>query len=165
VLPLRKTARVVLLTVSDFDEVATPLPDLARELTRRLDAAPRAFLLDSRSQADEVEPVLDALQNADVLILGLAIRARSGAGHLAVPEMVRRVLEQVPATVKTIGIAHGSPYILRELPQLRTYFCAYGIQPVMQVAAVEAMFGEAPTSGRLPVTIPGLHERGEGRSR
>jgi beta-glucosidase-like glycosyl hydrolase len=165
VLPVNKDARVVLLTVSEFDEVTTPLPDLGRELTRRLDVAPRAFLLDSRSQADEVEPVVDALQNADVLILGLAIRARSGAGTLAVPETARRVLEQVPASVKVIGISHGSPYILRALPQLQTYFCAYGIQPVMQVAAVEAIFGEAPVSGRLPVTIPGLHQRGEGLKR
>jgi beta-N-acetylhexosaminidase len=162
VLPLQKSARVVLVTVSDFDEVVTPLPDLARELTRRLQVAPRTFLLDSRSQADEVQPVLDALHNAELLVLGLAIRARSGAGHLAVPESARRVLEQLPPNVKTIGISHGSPYIIRALPQLRTYLCAYGIQPVTQVAAVEALFGEINVSGKLPVTIPGLHERGEG---
>ena len=30
---------------------------------------------------------------------------------------------------------------------------------------VAAMFGEAPVTGRLPVTIPGLHQRGEGITR
>jgi beta-N-acetylhexosaminidase len=54
------------------------------------------------------------------------------------------------------------PYVLRDLPTLRTYFCAYGTQPVLQRAAVEALFGERPITGRLPVSIPGLHAIGEG---
>jgi hypothetical protein len=34
-----------------------------------------------------------------------------------------------------------------------TAVCAYGIQPVLQLAAVRAIRGEAPMSGRLPVTL------------
>ncbi len=59
-----------------------------------------------------------------------------------------------------IGIAFGTPYLLRDVPSLGTYICAYGIQPVMQVAAVKAMFGETSFEGRLPVTIPGMYSRG-----
>jgi hypothetical protein len=32
----------------------------------------------------------------------------------------------------------------------------------MQLAVVHALFGEAPVSGKLPVTIPGLAARGTG---
>jgi beta-N-acetylhexosaminidase len=64
--------------------------------------------------------------------------------------------------VKTIAVSFGSPYVIRDVPQLQTYFCAYGIQPVMQRAVVKAIFGEAPISGKLPVTIPNLFQRGEG---
>jgi hypothetical protein len=32
----------------------------------------------------------------------------------------------------------------------------------MQLAAVHALFGEAPVSGKLPVTIPGIVARGTG---
>ena len=64
-----------------------------------------------------------------------------------------------------IGIAFGTPYLLREVPSVGTYICAYGIQPVMQVAAASAIFGDAPFSGRLPVTIPGLYRRGHGIAR
>jgi beta-N-acetylhexosaminidase len=35
----------------------------------------------------------------------------------------------------------------------------------MQLAAVQALFGEAPVTGKLPVTIPGLAPRGTGITR
>ncbi|MGH7552916.1 MAG: glycoside hydrolase family 3 N-terminal domain-containing protein, partial [Longimicrobiales bacterium] len=162
VLPLRKESRVVVLVVSDSPEVSNPLADIEREMIPRLTTPPRAFLLDSRSRPEEAQTVAEAAKNADVVILALAIRARSGAGHLAIPEFARGVIGQLP---RTVAIAFGTPYVLRDLPNLKTYIAAYGIQPVLQVAVVEALFGEAPFTGRLPVTIPGLHHRGERASR
>ena len=164
-LPLRRESTAVILTVSDFDEVSNPLAGFAREVNKRLDNVGNVFLLDSRSQADEIAPFLNAARNAETVLLALAVRARSGAGHMALPKVAQDALAQLPPNVRVIGVSFGSPYILRELPALQTYFAAYGIQPVMQQAAVRALFGEAPVSGRLPVTIPGMHVRGEGLKR
>jgi beta-N-acetylhexosaminidase len=161
-LPLSKTSRVVILSVSDFPELGNPLADVEKEVAQRLDVKPATFMLDARSRREEVKTFAVAAQNADVVILALAVRARSGAGHMAVPESARFAMEQVPPNVKTIAVSFGSPYVIRDLPQLQTYICAYGIQPVMQRAVVKAVFGEAPVSGKLPVTIPGLFKRGEG---
>jgi hypothetical protein len=63
-----------------------------------------------------------------------------------------------PALV-SIAISFGTPYLLREIPAVGSYICAYGIQPVMQEAVAAAIFGEAKFEGRLPVTIPGLYSR------
>ena len=52
--------------------------------------------------------------------------------------------------------------MIREVPRLPTYFCAWGSQSDMQVAAARALFGDAPITGRLPVTIPGIAPRGAG---
>ncbi|HEX7419688.1 MAG TPA: glycoside hydrolase family 3 N-terminal domain-containing protein, partial [Thermoanaerobaculia bacterium] len=161
-LPLSKTSRVVILSVSDFPELGNPLADVEKEVAQRLDVKPATFMLDARSRHEEVKTFAVAAQNADVVILALAVRARSGAGHMAVPESARFAMEQIPPNVKTIAISFGSPYVIRDLSQLQTYICAYGIQPVMQRAVVKAVFGEAPVSGKLPVTIPGLFKRGEG---
>ncbi len=162
VLPLKKDARVVSLVVSDFPEVANPLADIERELIPRLTTRPRVFLIDSRTPAEDAQTIADATKNADVVILAMAIRARSGEGHMAVPEVARNVIAQIPVDVEKVAIAFGTPYLLREMPDMKTYIAAYGIQPVLQVAAVQALFGEAPFTGKLPVTIPGLHKRGEG---
>ena len=89
--------------------------------------------------------------------------ARSGAGQIAVPSVAQRAIDslaQLPA--KRIAISFGTPYLLRELPSLPTYICAYGPQPVLQIAATRALFGEAKMTGRLPVTIPGFYDRGHG---
>ena len=162
VLPLRKDARIVILTVSDFPELVNPIADVEKEVTTRVSRKPATFMLDARSRREEVKPFAVATQNADVVILNLAIRARSGAGHMALPEAARFAIEQIPPSVKIVATAFGTPYLIREMPQLRAYFCAYGIQPVMQQAIVRAMFGEAPITGKLPVTIPGLFARGSG---
>ena len=161
-LPLQKTQRVALIVVSDFPELANPLPGVEGDLRRR-GVLTQTFLLDGRARAEDAQKVLDGVRGADVVLLALAIRAKSGAGHIAVPEVARNVVAQIAD--KTVAVAFGSPYVIRDLPSLRTYLCAYSIQPVMQAAAMRALFGEAPISGKLPVTIPGMHARGEGIQR
>jgi beta-glucosidase-like glycosyl hydrolase len=160
-LPLRRDARVVIVTVSDFPEVLSPLPDFEREMRKRLTVPPQTFLIDSRTL--DAGPIAAAAKNADLIVFALAVRARSGSGSIAVPEIARTLLAETHAPV--IAIAFGTPYLLREIPAAGTYLCAYGPQPVMQLAAVHALFGEAPLSGKLPVTIPGLAARGTGITR
>jgi beta-N-acetylhexosaminidase len=159
--PLTRDTRVLELVISDFAEAANPLGELDRDLRRRLANTPRVIMLDAHAHDDDIPPILDAAKNADVVLIALAIRARSGAGHLAIPDSAKRAIEQLATmNVKRIGIAFGSPYLLRELPSLPTYICAYGPQPVLQSAVNRALFGETKMTGRLPVTIPGLYERG-----
>jgi len=144
-LPLRKDARVALLVVSEFNEPVNPLPDFERELRARLTREPAFALLDARSTA---APSFD---DAEVVVLALAIRARSGAGTIAIPQLARGVIERL--TTRRIAISFGNPYLLRELPSVANYICAYGVQPVLQIAAARALFGETEMTGKLPVTL------------
>ena len=135
------------------------MTDLDRELRARAQVVTTA-VIDSRTRDDELPPILAAAKTADVTVLAFAVRARSGAGSIAVPEAARHLVEALK--IPLVGISFGSPYLLRDVPSLGTYICAYGIQPVMQVAAAKAMFGEAKFEGRLPVTIPAMYPRGRG---
>ena len=89
--------------------------------------------------------------NADTLLLLLALRAKSGLGRITVPPAAKRLAER--HAKRTIAVSFGSPYLLREIPEVSTYLCAYGIQPVMQRAAIRALRGEIAMTGKLPVTI------------
>ncbi|HEY6140342.1 MAG TPA: glycoside hydrolase family 3 N-terminal domain-containing protein [Thermoanaerobaculia bacterium] len=162
-LPIGKEAKVSLVVVSEFPESGAPLPDFALELRRRLKTPPQVTLVDARTHEHELPQILAAIEQNDVVILALAVRARSGAGQIAVPESARKLVAQIRKPV--VAISFGTPYLLREIPSVGTYLCAYGIQPVMQVAATHAIFGEAAVTGRLPVTIPGFVRRGEGVQR
>jgi len=92
----------------------------------------------------------------------------AGADHpdwtkLDVNAVAQRAIDALASSpAKRIGVAFGSPYLLREVPSLPTYICAYGPQPVLQIAATRALFGETKMTGKLPVTIPGFYERGHG---
>ena len=162
-LPLRPDARVVIIAVNGFAEATNPVAGVERQVRARAKTPPLSFLIDARTPAEEITPMVEAAQQADVVLLALAVRARSGAGAITLPEAARQLAERLPLE-KTVAVSFGSPYVLRDLPGLRTYLCAYGVQPVMQVAAVKALYGESAITGRLPVTIPGLHARGDGVS-
>jgi beta-N-acetylhexosaminidase len=74
-----------------------------------------------------------------VIVMLLVTRPRSGAGRIALPEAARRLAERLGP--KTIAISFGSPYVLGEIPWVSTFVCAWGIQPLLQRAAVTAVTG------------------------
>jgi beta-N-acetylhexosaminidase len=77
---------------------------------------------------------------ADVVVLALVIRPKSGAGTISVPEDIRRLAQR--HAEKTIAISFGSPYVLRELGDVSTFICAWGPQPVMQRAVLRVLRGK-----------------------
>ena len=161
VLPLSRVKRVAHVMVLGVVESQTR--DLTRELAARLENPPETFLLDARSSEQDIEALLAGVGRADVVLLSLFIRFRSGEGKIALPEPARLAVERIAAMGKPVAaISFGSPFLLEELPHVGTYLAAYGGQEVMQVAAARALFGEAPVTGRLPVTLLGLYPMGHG---
>ncbi len=61
-----------------------------------------------------------------------------------------------------IVLAFGSPYLLRQAPEIPVYLAAYGGIESAQRAAIGALFGEFDIGGELPVTLPGLFPFGHG---
>jgi beta-glucosidase-like glycosyl hydrolase/CubicO group peptidase (beta-lactamase class C family) len=61
-----------------------------------------------------------------------------------------------------IVVSYGSPYLLRQFPEVPVYVCAYGAAESSQRAAIGALLGEFDVRGRLPVTLPGLYASGHG---
>jgi len=62
-------------------------------------------------------------------------------------------------------LAMGNPYTVQDFPAIQNYVCAYSNVSVSETAAVKAIFGEIPIGGHLPVTIPGVANRGDGLER
>ena len=164
-LPLSRATRIAHVIVSDTLDPRVA-DDLRRELDRRLDRLPETFTLDARSSEADVRSAVEGSSRVDVTLVSLFVRFQSGRGRIAAPPLARPALEEIRRRGgRLVAVSFGSPYVARELPELPTYVAAYGGQPVAQVAAVQALFGETGFSGRLPVTIPGVAARGAGISR
>jgi beta-N-acetylhexosaminidase len=161
-LPLRKGSKLLSLVVADEASLNGPTGPLAAEVKARVPSV-RTVTLDPRSTPEETRAAVDAAKDADAVLVSLFVRTRSGLGTIAVPEAGRTAIPQLLALGKPVVVASfGSPYLLRDFPDLRTYLCAWGGQDIAQVAAVQALFGESAIGGKLPITIPGLAKRGDG---
>jgi beta-N-acetylhexosaminidase len=122
--------------------------------------------IDPRDAAGLKQPVMDAVQQADEVIAAIYVVPSGGKpdNSMAVQDAMAGLLHEVLRTAadKTIFAAMGSPYLAAQFPEVQTYLCTYSNAQVSEISAVKAMFGEIPTPGRLPVTIPNIANRGAG---
>ncbi|MFZ1136154.1 MAG: glycoside hydrolase family 3 N-terminal domain-containing protein [Candidatus Korobacteraceae bacterium] len=164
-------ARVLVLIFSDDSrsESGRLLDEQVRE------RVPGAYVMyiDVRDAAGMTPSVLAAVDKADKIIAALyevpvsgkVVRGAAGDGNsVALQGSSAALLQAVlqAASAKTVVAAMGSPYIASQFPEIQTYLCTYSNMKVSEISAVKAMFGEIPTTGHLPVTIPNVALRGAG---
>ncbi len=142
-LPLRKEAKLLSLVVADEPTLNGPAGTLEKELKARVPGV-KSVRLDTRSTPEEAKAAADAAKDADAVLLSLFVRARSGQGKFVIPDAAKSAIPALLASGKpVVAVAFGSPYLLRDFPDLPTYLCAWGSQDVVQAAAVKALFGES----------------------
>jgi beta-N-acetylhexosaminidase len=61
---------------------------------------------------------------------------------------------------KVMVVSLGSPYLILHYPIIQNYVCTFSVSSTSEQAAVKALFGEIRNHARLPVTLPGIAERG-----
>ncbi len=165
VLPLDPAIRnrILHVTITD-DEDRTVMTPLLNELKKRgltLDQV----VVDGKPNGGTVEEKFPRakLDSASVILVSVAVRARSGKGTVALPGGGDRVIELLGASGRpVIAITFGNPYLLKEFKGIGTCLAAYSIFAVSQRAAARAITGEIDINGKLPVSIPGLYVSGHG---
>jgi len=97
------------------------------------------------------------------IVVSAFVRVTSSKGTADMAPSHARLIEKLATTGRPlIVLSFGSPYLLRQFPDVPVYVCAYGSAESSQRAAIAALFGEFATTGTLPVTIPGVAPRGAG---
>ncbi|MGC2694414.1 MAG: glycoside hydrolase family 3 N-terminal domain-containing protein [Candidatus Angelobacter sp.] len=81
----------------------------------------------------------------------------------ATGELLRNILEV--AANKTVLVAMGNPYVAQTFLTVETYICTFSNATSSEIGAAKVLFGEIPTAGHLPVTLPGIAKRGFGLQR
>jgi beta-N-acetylhexosaminidase len=122
------------------------------------------IVLDDRSSDAEVKKALDNAGKAEVVIVSMYGRVRTGqARSVALPDPGMKALnELLERKAPLIGISFGNPYLLLSVPKLQTYLVAYGDMPSLQEAAAEGLLSKIDITGRLPISLPGLYPLGTG---
>jgi beta-N-acetylhexosaminidase len=167
-LPLKSAGgrpRLINVTFTDDDAAFGTQPFVGELASRGMLSG--SVTLDQRAGEAEVKRLLGRLDGDggkfDAVVFSVVVRARSGKGSVALPPVGARLAEELTRRGQPlVVISFGNPYLLAAMPQAKAYIAAYSPFPFSQRAAARALAGEIDVTGRLPVSLPGLHQRGHG---
>ncbi|MBV8205682.1 MAG: hypothetical protein JO041_02735 [Acidobacteria bacterium] len=146
-----------------------------RELRARARDA-NVFYVDPRTASALQNEIVVAAQQAQNVIALVGIAPSAGKmvqvnGQITntvslgdAPSALMQALIQ-DAGSRLAVVALGSPYLAQQFPEIQSYLCTFSNERVSEVSAVKALFGEIALTGKLPVSIPGIAQRGAGLDR
>jgi beta-N-acetylhexosaminidase len=149
---------------------------LERQIHQRVPDA-NVIYVDSKTAEGMSSKILKTTGEAQVVVVatyvvpiaGRALLGRDGVVTNSVSlddasaVLLKQILER--GADKTVVLAMGNPYVAESFPEIQSYLCAFSNVSVSEAAVVKALFGEIPSHGHLPVTIPGIAARGAGIER
>jgi beta-glucosidase-like glycosyl hydrolase/CubicO group peptidase (beta-lactamase class C family) len=155
-----KPLRVLLVSLA-ADADAYPGETIEPEIRWRVDSL-KAMRADT--QFVNVSSLkLPAPDTYDVAIAALFVRVADRKGNVAFPSDQQAFVDQMLASGKpTVVIGFGSPYLVKAFPNAPVWLGEFATNDVSQRAAVRALFGQVPIQGKIPVTVPGVVNRGDG---
>ncbi len=167
-LPLSSKRKLFFLAITNADEPVFDPSLCFRNLYIGLKGVAdiKFGLIKPGTSKEEAEKIKGELESSEVVIGGFYLRVRSGAKNsIEMPNLGKQIVKDLLEKDKSfIGVSFGNPYLLRDFPQMKTYFVAYGDMPSLQRAAALAMLGRIEIKGKLPITIMPEYPRGTGVS-
>lgn len=145
-LPL-ETPRPGGLVVAGQESGASPWRPLEEALRPR---CARLHVLHDTAEWAGLAPGVDAV------IYVFAARPQAGRSSIRLSYPALQRIEQTrwpQEGIRRFFVCFGNPYVLDELPHLPNFACGYSDVATVQTAYAEALMGEIPFVGRLPVTL------------
>ena len=164
VLPLSPSDReknIAVIAVQD-DPVRYRTRAFAERLQRALPNATSGAIKPGMC-ADSLAAIHARAEAADIIILHLYATLTSGNSSVQLPENVIAEVQKIIALGKPmIAVSLGNPYLIQQMPDVDTYICAYDDDPLMQHVSADALLGRQAITGKIPITVPSLFQRGDG---
>lgn len=149
--------RSLVIALNDDDD--PKVNDLFMQTLRRARIQADVVLVDRRSPESSFEAIIRQAERYDQLLIPAYIAAHANlADQLAVQKLKSLLAKLVQLGKPAVFISFGSPYLTMALPQQPdAVLMAYGADPATLQATTEALEGQIPIQGKLPVTVPDLY--------
>jgi beta-N-acetylhexosaminidase len=122
----------------------------SREVVARF----RAPVIESSADAADVERVLAATRDADVVLVAVCARVAAYKGSVALAQEHARLLHALDESGVPIVVAiFGNPYILPRMPERATTLLTFESAVESEEAAVRVIAGAVAARGRSPVNL------------
>ena len=135
------------------------------ELKRGVGVLQQAYV-----NADDPTPnndriVADAAQS-DVIVVSSYVNISSETATADAPRAFADLITRLMGTGKPVVLlSFGTPYLLNQVPSVKSYAVAWGGSQASQIAAARALLGEIPIAAKLPISIPPYVPIGAGEER
>lgn len=163
VLPLKnvtnkKTAVILISEGGDADNTYY----LASNISSYFDS-PLVLNATSGSTDPFLQSNISELSSFDNVLVFIYAKVRFGTGKISISaKNVSLIQDLVSVNSKTVIVSLGSPYLLKEFPEVPAYICAYGDSDVSIEASLKALTGKISFKGKLPVTVAPGYRYGSG---
>jgi beta-N-acetylhexosaminidase len=82
------------------------------------------------------------------------VRPLSARGTIALPDSLAQLITATDLARPTVLVSLGSPYLLNQMPTVKSYLIAWSGVRVSERAVALALLGRVPIGGRLPIKLP-----------
>ena len=172
--PLRvpRSAAVLYLSVLDYPSGwgnGAPSRTFLPELEQRWPNV-TAVEVSDRTTPAELELLRASVDRYDAVVAGVFVRTGSFSGRMdlagGLVELLRGVAQRTVRSGRPfVTVFFGNPYTATFLPELPAMLLTYDFHDQAEASAVQALAGEAPISGRLPIALGDQFAVGHGLTR
>lgn len=160
-LQYHQSQQVLCLTVADDGDPYIGA-QFRNEIADRCDNVVYAQVNPTSNQMN-FDDIYKEAEGSNIILIPCYVSWKSGQGTVDFSDSVKAFLNRVAALNKPcIMVSFGNPYLLRSVPIVPAYVCAYSAAQYSVTAAAEALFGEINVTGKLPITIPNVADYGDG---
>ena len=116
---------------------------------------------DDAASDDDVARMEASARGKQCIMIAVFDEVAAWRGRVGPSDRLVSVLERLArACPRAVVISFAGPGVAARVPDGCSLLCCYDGSSACQTAAVEAVFGEIPIEGRLPVAVPPSFERG-----
>jgi len=89
-----------------------------------------------------------------VALFAANVKPISSRGNIALPDSLAALIAATDTRKPTLLVSFGSPYLLDQIPSVKTYLIAWSGVRSAERAAARAVLGLSPIGGHLPIRLP-----------
>src|SRR5262245_17533729 len=138
-------------------------PTLLQELRKAGDTI-SVFRLWPQSGPASIDSARAMLRTTPRAVFAVAVRAVPWRGRIGMPDALASLIDESAAARPTLLVSLGSPYLISQTRQLKSYLIGWAANPISETAVARALSGAAIT-GRLPTRVPPTFPLGAGLTR
>lgn len=153
---------VVLSDTSDKETVGRQLRNAVMSWNSSSQCA--EIVLSASPSEEEFAAAIELVNSFGRILVSAFVAVRSFSGKIGLPAKHQVLINRMMASGKEVILASlGSPYVVMGLDvQPQKIVFGYGASAATQFAMADVLLNGKAAPGRLPVSIPGLYERGAG---